>query len=63
MFALPYEYFKPQEKLKVALITFEVIETETQNMAFLNQSVDEYLQRKKIVSQFLTFILASYLIQ
>ncbi len=31
-------------------------------MAFLDQSVDKYLQKKKqIVSQFLTFALANYL--
>ncbi len=30
------------------------------NMSFLDQSVDEYLQKKLIVSQFLTFALANY---
>ncbi len=30
------------------------------NMAFLDQAVDEYLQKKQIVSQFLTFALANY---
>jgi hypothetical protein len=29
-------------------------------MAFLDQSVDEYLQKKLMVSQFLTFALANY---
>jgi hypothetical protein len=30
MFILPNKYFKTREKSKVALITFEVLETETQ---------------------------------
>jgi hypothetical protein len=30
------------------------------NMSFLDQSVDEYLQKKLIVSQFLTFAFANY---
>ncbi len=35
----------------------------TINLAFFDQTVDEYMCKKQIVSQFLTFALANYLIQ
>ncbi len=35
----------------------------TINMAFLVQWVDEYMRKKRVVSQFLTIDLANYLIQ